>query len=97
MFSALVGFSSVRKVSSLGAGTAKNRREPYQVSKKPGKPQESGFVPKKSESSARNVLEHCRDGGANCPLTATPVSCAVQHHVGNEGHPCSTVSDCLTL
>jgi hypothetical protein len=30
-------------------------------SKEPGKPEESGFSPKKSECSARNVLEHCRD------------------------------------
>ena len=38
----------------------------YQESKEPGEPQESGFLPKKSESSVRNVLKRCRDRGANC-------------------------------
>ena len=42
-------------------GTARNHRESYQESKEPGKPQEYGFSPKKCESSARNVLEHCPD------------------------------------
>ena len=53
--------------------------------------QESGFLPKMSESSARNVLENCRDGGANFLMTTSPVSCAAQHHVGDGGHPCSTL------
>ena len=35
-------------------GTARSHREPYQESKEPGIPQESGFLPKKSESRARN-------------------------------------------
>ena len=35
-----------------------------------------------------NVLEHCRDVGAICLLTTTPVSCAAQHHVGDGRHPC---------
>ena len=91
VFSVLIGFSSVRKVSDLWVGTARNRREPYQEIKEPGKPQESGFSLKKSESSVRNVLEHCRDGGTNCLLTATPGSCATQHHEGDGGHPCSTL------
>ena len=43
--------------------TARSCREPYQESKEHGKPQESDFSPKKSESSARNVLKHCRVGG----------------------------------
>ena len=50
------------------------------------------FHQKKSESSARNVLEHCRDGGANCLLTTTPVTWATMHHVGDGGHLCSTLS-----
>ena len=49
------------------------------------------FSPKKYESSARNVLEHCRDGGANCLLSTTPVSCGEQDHIGDRGHPCSTL------
>ena len=42
--------------------TARSHREPYWESKEPGKPQESGFLPKKSKSSARNVLEDSLDG-----------------------------------
>ena len=34
------------------------------------------FRHEKTESTARNVLEHCRDGGANYLLTTTPVSCS---------------------
>ena len=32
-------------------------------------------------------------------LTATPVSCAIHHHIGDKRHPCSTLlfGDCLTL
>ena len=47
----------VRKVSDLWAGTARNHREPYRESKEPSKRQDSGFTPKKFESTARNVLE----------------------------------------
>ena len=62
VFSTLVGFSF--KWPRVW-GTGGSRREPYQESKEPGEPQESDFSPKKkSESSVRNVLEHCRDGGA---------------------------------
>ena len=82
---------SVRKVSNLRAGTARSCREPYQESKEPGELQEFGFLPKKSESSVGNVLEHCRDGGTNFPLTTILVSCAAQHHLGDGGHPCSTL------
>ena len=57
VFSALFGSSSVRKVSELQMGTARSFWEPYQESKESGEQQESGFSPKKSESSARNVLE----------------------------------------
>ena len=78
-------------MASRVLGTVRSRKEPYQESKESGKPHESRISSKKSESSARNVLEHCRDGGANCLLTTTPVSCAAQHHVGYGGHPCSTL------
>ena len=41
-----VAGSHVRRIRSLenhrGLGTARSRREPYQESKEPGKPQESG-------------------------------------------------------
>ena len=53
------------------------------------KPQGARQTKEKSESSARNELEHYRDGGANYPLTTTPVSCAAQHHVGDGGHSCN--------
>ena len=72
-------------------GTPRSYREPYQESKEPGKSQESSFSPEKSESSARNVLEHCRDGGANCLLTTIPIFCAAQHDVRDGGHLCSTL------
>jgi hypothetical protein len=75
-------------MASLVWGTASNRRKPYQESKEPDKPQESGLSPKKYES---NVLEHCHDGGTNCMLTTTPVSCPTQHHVGDGGYPSSTL------
>jgi hypothetical protein len=48
---------------------------PYQESREPVEEQECGFLPKKSDSSARNVLEHCRGGGANFLLTTSPVCC----------------------
>lgn len=71
---------------------ARSRRGPYQESKEAVELQESGFLPKKSESSARNVQEHCRDEYARFLLTTSPVSCASQHHVGDGGHLCSTRS-----
>jgi hypothetical protein len=48
------------------------------------------FSQKKSESSAKNVLKHYRDGGVNCPLTTSPVSCTTQHHIDVTEYPCST-------
>ena len=39
-------------------------------------------MPKNSESSARDVLEHCHDGGTNCLLSTTPVSCAFKILIG---------------
>ena len=79
VFSALVGFPFLRKVFDLRAGNKMVI---------PGEPDVAGslanhrsliFHQKKSESSERNMLEHCRDGGANCLLTTTPVSCAGGH------------------
>ena len=91
VFSTLIGFLFVREVSDFQVEKAISGREPYQESKKSGKSQESGFSLRESESSARNVLEHRRDGGANCLLTTTPVSCTAQHHVDDGGHPCSVL------
>ena len=73
---------------------ARSRSEPYQDSKELGEPQEFGFSPKHSESNARNVLEHCRDGGDNCLLATTVISCAAQHHIGMS---VVIFGDCLTL
>ena len=53
------------------------------------------FFGKKSQSCVRNALEHCRNGGANCLSTSTPVSCAAQHHIGDI--PVVLFDDCLTL
>ena len=47
MFSVLVGLFFVGKVSDIRAGTTKSRRKPYQESKEPGEPQDSGFSQKK--------------------------------------------------
>ena len=52
---------------------------------------------KKSESSVRIVLEHSRDGGANCLLTITPVSCAGLHHIDDGGQPVVLFGDFLIL
>ena len=65
--------------------------ESYQGSNEPGKPQESDFWPKTSESSATNVQEHCRDGCVNFLLATNLVSCDAQNHVGDGGDPCSTI------
>ena len=82
VFSTLVGFSLFEKTGIPGdsevAGSLVNHRSLV-------------FRPKKSELSSRNVLEHCRDGGANCLLTTTPVSSTAQHHVDDGGRPCSTL------
>ena len=75
-------------------GTARTCGEPYQETKEPGKPQESGFLPRKSESSARNVLEHCRDGGANCQLWS-PAAHIITYVT--EGIPVVLFDDWLTL
>ena len=81
-----------RKVSNLQPGTVRSCRELYQESKEPGKPQESGYSPnKKVWIKCEECAEDCSDGGANCLLTTTLVSYTVQHHVGNRGHPCSTL------
>ena len=56
-----------------------------------GKPKESGFLTKKSESSAKNVQEHYQYGDAKGLLTTTPVSCATQNHIGYRGDLFSTL------
>ena len=70
----------VRKVSDLRARGKNWHTWRVRSRREPREPLEFGFSPKHSESSAMNVLEHCRDGGANCLLTTTPVSWAAQHH-----------------
>ena len=72
LFSALVGFSLLEKYPNFG-WEKKSDAESLVIRQK------------NYESSTRNVLEHCRDGGANCLLTTTPVCCAAQHHVGDRG------------
>ena len=46
VYSALVGFTSARKLFDLRVGTTRYRREPYQKIKEPGETQKSGFSQK---------------------------------------------------
>ena len=68
-----------------GGGTAKNCKEPYWESREPVEPQECCVWPRKFESVARNELVRCHDAAATFPLPTGAVSCAAQHHEGDEG------------
>ena len=96
VFSALFRFSLLLKYPTFG----QKKEEEEEEEGIHGEPEVSGslanhrslvFAKKKSESSDRNLLEHCRDGGANYLFTTTPVSCVAQRHIGDGGHPCSTL------
>jgi hypothetical protein len=41
--------------------------------------------------TSKECAGYCRDGGANCLLITNSFFCAVLHHVGDGGHPCSTL------
>ena len=91
VFTALIGFSLLEKYPTSGLLSSGNRRSHIRRVRSMTNQRCLVFSQKKSESSARNVLEHCRDGGANCLLTTTMVSCGAQHHVGDGGHPYRTL------
>ena len=62
VFSALIGFSLLEKSPTFGQ---RKKKQAYLERWKLNYHQSMFFCQKKSESSARNVLEHCHDGGAN--------------------------------
>jgi hypothetical protein len=81
--------SQVESLSAAfsGGGTAKNHKEACRESREPVEPQECCVWPRTFESVARNELVRCHDAGATFPLPTGPVSCAAQHHEGDEGLP----------
>ena len=86
----------IQKVSDLqplefGEQPEVTGSQSYQENRSLANNRSIGFHQKKSESSVRNVLEHCCDRGAKCLLTTAPVSCTARHHIGNVGHRCSTL------
>ena len=91
VFSALVGFPLLEKYSTFGWEQPEVAGSHIMRVRSLANHRSLVFAKKKSESSVRNVLEHCRDEGDNCLLTTTPVFCTTQHHIGDGGHPCSAL------
>ena len=58
---------------------------------KPNHPLSVVFRQKEVRIKCEECAGDCRDEGANCLLTTTPVSYVAQHHVGDGGHPCTTL------
>ena len=86
LFSALVRFSLLEKYLTIG------REQPEVAGSHIRRVRWTTgvwFFAKKDWIKCEECAGDCRDGGINCLLTTTPVSCTAQHHIGSGGHPCS--------
>ena len=84
VFSALVGFPLFDKYPTFWGGGRHTWNAGNLITLK------VWFFSKESLNQVQGMCWSSRDGGADCLMTTTPISCAAQHHIGEGRHPSTT-------